>query len=135
MEDYKCGRPIVVIDDDPEDLDLIKELIRQLDLPYQVEAFLAPNSALSHLLSSPVSPFLIICDINMPKMDGFQLRSELLDAGGDIATAPFFFLSTSKSPGEIRLAQEYEATGFYQKAPSMEDMQEIVRTICLSVSQ
>ena len=122
-------KPIIIIDDDREDLELAAELARVLHIPNQVVVFDNPIAALDYLVDHCQSVLFIICDINMPKLDGFQLRGELMDKVPGIENIPFFFLSTSKSPGEVKLSEEYKVTGYYQKANSFDDQKDIVKQI------
>ncbi|MEO8174903.1 MAG: response regulator, partial [Sediminibacterium sp.] len=110
-------RPVIMIDDDPEDLDMTREMVEGFSIPNELITFMDPLEALASLVKMDGLPLLIICDVNMPRMDGFELRTELLKNPGT-EKIPFFFFSTSKSPGEIMLAQECKADGYYQKAGS-----------------
>ena len=118
-------RPVVMIDDDPEDLEMTRDLVRELAIPNEIITFSDPLDALTFLVKTENLPLFIICDVNMPKMDGFELRTELLK-NPDIQKVPFFFLSTSRSPGEIVLSQECKADGYYQKAGSFGEQQNIL---------
>ncbi len=113
-----------MIDDDPEDLDMANELVKGLHVPNRFISFSEPLTALSFLQTQDDLPMFIICDVNMPKMDGFELRTELLKHPG-MEKIPFFFLSTSKSHGETVLAQECKADGYYQKAGTFLEQEKI----------
>ncbi|MES2371630.1 MAG: response regulator [Bacteroidota bacterium] len=118
-------RPVIMIDDDPEDLEMTRELATELVTPSEVITFSDPVEALNFLVKTEHLPLFIICDVNMPKMDGFELRTELLK-NPDIQKVPFFFLSTSRSPGEIILSQECKADGYYQKEGSFSEQGKIL---------
>jgi CheY-like chemotaxis protein len=124
-------QPVIMIDDDPEDLEMTRELVKKFAIPNEIITFSDPLEALTFLTGTGTSPLFIICDVNMPKMDGFELRDELLKNPG-IQKVPFFFLSTSKSPGEIVLAQECKADGYYQKAGSFAEQEKILETMFTS---
>lgn len=118
-------RPVIMIDDDPEDLEMTRELVKELVIPSAVITFSDPVEALTFLVNTENLPLFIICDVNMPKMDGFELRTELLK-NPELEKVPFFFLSTSKSPGEIILSEEAKVDGYYQKAGSFSEQQKIL---------
>ena len=65
---------ILVVDDTPESLKLLVDLL--MDEGYRVRPTMDPKLALESALSNP--PELILLDVRMPGMDGF----ELFDAGG-----------------------------------------------------
>jgi CheY-like chemotaxis protein/anti-sigma regulatory factor (Ser/Thr protein kinase) len=83
-----ANRPrLVVIDDDP----LMSELLRlYLEPEYQVTCFNAADEALAALRRDP--PALVISDINMPQMNGLDLRQALLEKP-QTALTPFIFLT------------------------------------------
>jgi CheY-like chemotaxis protein len=64
---------VLLVDDDPDLLDLYRELLGQL--PSQPEIFTA-NSGPRGLAMLEAEPFrLLICDLKMPKVDGLQVLS------------------------------------------------------------
>src|SRR5204863_624006 len=64
---------VLIVDDDPEVLELYRETLAQL--PSRPEIFVANSGsrALSLLKGEPFR--LLICDLRMPKMDGLQVLS------------------------------------------------------------
>ena len=69
----KTNKRILIVDDEP---DLTKLCILTLEhYGYKVDAFNDPQEALSNF--RPGSYDLIILDIKMPKMDGFELYQEI----------------------------------------------------------
>lgn len=121
--------PIVVIDDDQEDLDLIRMIGRKLQSPNELLLFNNPVTALDYLQRASQEPALIICDVNMPLINGFQFRSRLLETLPSFLQVPFYFLSTSKSPLETQHAQELKVSGYYQKSGSFEGFRDTLKTI------
>ena len=59
---------ILLIDDEPDLLDLIKEILEQEG--YQI--FCATNGADGILLNARENPDLIVLDLRMPEMDGIE---------------------------------------------------------------
>lgn len=62
------ARTVILIDDDPDDLDIIKEMISSLDPSLVCISFIYPDEAMRVLLNHEliVVPDLIFIDINMP---------------------------------------------------------------------
>jgi DNA-binding NarL/FixJ family response regulator len=121
--------PIVVIDDDPEDLELIRVIGKKLHSPNEVLLFSNPLNALDYLQRVSQAPALIICDVNMPKINGFQFRTKLLEAIPAFLKVPFFFLSTSKSPFETKSAEDLNVDGYYQKSESFDGLRDTLQTM------
>lgn len=66
------ARTVILIDDDPDDLDIIKQTISSVDSSLVCISFIYPDEALHVLLSQElvVVPDLIFIDINMPGITG-----------------------------------------------------------------
>lgn len=66
------ARTIILIDDDPDDLDVIKQAIAAVDQALVCISFIYPEEALRVLLSEElvVIPDAIFIDINMPGLTG-----------------------------------------------------------------
>jgi len=64
---------ILLLDDDQDLLDLYKEILSQLPSRPEVSTSLTGSRAMSMLESEEFS--MLICDLNMPKMDGLQVLS------------------------------------------------------------
>jgi CheY-like chemotaxis protein len=70
--------PILVIEDDEDDKEIILEVFKTLDYGNEIIFFYDGNEALEYLNNNPdLKPFLILSDINMPKLNGFALRDQV----------------------------------------------------------
>ena len=80
---------ILCVEDDQETASLLAEALTELG--YTVE--LAPDggAALAKILAA--RPDLVLCDVRMPRMGGFELRQKLTEAGPAFANLPFVFLT------------------------------------------
>jgi signal transduction histidine kinase/CheY-like chemotaxis protein len=65
---------ILLVDDEPEILRLFIRMLATLDRPYQV--IQAPNGARALQLMRQRKPDMVILDLMMPEMDGFQVLHE-----------------------------------------------------------
>lgn len=83
---------VVLIDDDITILALVEEY---LSSDYDVTPFGNSQEALDYILSTP--PNIIISDIKMPSLDGFELK-RILSRHKQTSTVPFIFL-TGQSEG------------------------------------
>ena len=113
---------IWVIDDDGEDHELIEEIIKELKFKNPLKFFNGAKSMLNALDKEDSAPFIIICDVNLPGMDGFQLREKLLATPSNkFHSVPFIFWSTQASEAQIRKAFDLRAHGFFIKDARYED--------------
>jgi two-component system, chemotaxis family, chemotaxis protein CheY len=99
---------ILVVDDDPSILELLRLHLRSAGYEVQIaeDAIVAGHIVLKN------PPDLIICDVNMPYMDGFEFVAALK---GDktIPDVPVLFL-TSVDDGDNR-GRELGAAGYIVK--------------------
>jgi CheY-like chemotaxis protein len=91
---------IFCIDDDPDDLNMLRDVVKGIDKKYSIME--ARNGAeglkeLHAMKSSDEYPCLIVLDINMPKMDG---KSTFLSIKADprLSRIPIVIFSTSSNP-------------------------------------
>lgn len=122
--------PIVSIEDDADDQFLIKSVIEELNIPNEIIFFNNGLEALLYLETVNEQPFFIICDINMPVMNGLELR-ERIDENEYLRkkSIPFVFLSTADNPLVIETAYESTIQGFFKKENSFADLKERIRVI------
>ena len=102
--------PIVVVDDDETDLYLMERSHRKSGLDNRLVTFDGGPPFLAYVddldPSADEVPALVILDINMPGMDGFQVLDELRarDRFRDVPVALFY--SNSDSPEDRKRAAE-----------------------------
>jgi len=121
---------IIIIEDDKDDGDILKEVIDELG--YDNEVIILPDSTLvmEYLKKPNIAPFLIFSDINMPKMTGYELRDLVLaDPNLHDKTVPYIFFSTSSDPETIKTAYQKAAQGFFTKITDYEEYKSVVRKI------
>jgi CheY-like chemotaxis protein len=97
-----------------------------------IEFFGDGQQALAYLEKTKEQPFLILCDINMPRMNGIELRQRI-DASGYLRkkAIPFIFLTTAGEDRLVELAYTSTIQGFFQKAHSYEDLKQQLNMIVM----
>lgn len=88
---------VLVIEDEAELLDLLCEEIE--DLGHEV--YRAANGDEGLKAARKVRPDFICSDVNMPKMDGFQLKHALDEAGLATENLRFIFISAQASKADV----------------------------------
>jgi len=88
---------IAIIEDEAELRDLIRDEL--LDMSHEVRT--ASNGEDGLRVIRQMHPDIILADINMPRMNGFQMRSELKRSDPDLAAKPFIFVSAFASKADI----------------------------------
>jgi CheY-like chemotaxis protein len=107
---------LMLIEDDELDQMLIKDALAELSIKNPLKIFNNGEHALEFLTSTPDLPFLILSDINMPKMSGIELKQEIEKDGRlKQKSVPFIFLTTSSSEKDIKQAYNLNAHGYFTK--------------------
>ncbi|MHC0444683.1 response regulator [Flavobacterium phragmitis] len=121
---------IIVIEDDEDDRLMLGEIFESLDIPSKVTYFSDPTKVMGYLSGTKVKPFLILSDINMPGLNGYQLREKILSDGElEKKCVPYIFLSTSKAPLDVEKAFSYPIHGYFEKKFDFKEYQNIISGI------
>ena len=128
---------IFIVDDDTDDEEFIRDAMEELGLVNELKFFHKAEELLRELKNNSVIPFMVICDINLSGMDGFQLREEVLKDGTSGKSVPFIFWSTSASESQIKKAYDLAAHGFFIKGKTYKELKEGLNKIIIywSLSQ
>lgn len=115
--------PIVIIDNDLDDLDLIGDALQSIKVTNKVLLFSRATEFLKYMREDNESAFFILCDINMPNMDGIELF-KIISADPYLSTNcfPFLFFSTSAGHNQIDKAYEMNIQGYFKKPSTFDGL-------------
>jgi CheY-like chemotaxis protein len=122
--------PILLVEDDLDDQEFIVEALQLLGIRNRIEVFDNGQKALDFLNSSDQQPFLILSDVNLPIMNGLQLKSEIQQ--NDYLkkkSIPFIFLSTSADHKAVSEAFDLSVQGFFVKENTYDGIQNQLKQI------
>lgn len=124
------NKPLILVEDDSDDQEMIALALKDLNFKYEIKVFRDAESALEFLDTCEINPFLIVSDINMPKMDGLDFK-EAIESSDKLKnkSIPFVFLSTACSNLYIERAYSLKAQGFFEKGTSYEQLKNSLQTI------
>lgn len=122
--------PIVSVEDDADDQYLIRQVIQELGIPNQLIFFSNGQDALNYLEITVEKPFLILCDINMPIMNGIELRQRI-NASEYLKrkAIPFVFFTTAANKALVQIAYDATVQGFYQKSANYTGFHQQIKLI------
>jgi CheY-like chemotaxis protein len=124
------GGPIIIVEDDHDDQELLKEVFKELNIPNIIRFFSSCFKALDYLLTTIERPFLIISDINLPVMSGLEFRMKINENEQLKKKAiPFVFLTTAHNNNFIAKAYEISVQGYFVKPFTVKDLTEMLRMI------
>ena len=122
--------PIIIIEDDLDDQEILTEVFRKLDYPNKLIFFTDGQEALNYLNQPTTLPFIILSDVNMPKLSGFELRAKLkTDADLAVKCIPYLFFSTALNQKAVIDAYSMSVQGFFVKQSSMSELEKTMTVI------
>lgn len=122
--------PIVIIEDDPNDVDIIVAAHDLLNIPNKLKVFKDSFGVLNYLTEPSVQPLLVVSDVNLPKVDGISLYQNLLTIPDFVAKRiPYVFFSTA--PNRTSIGARISGCGYFVKPQNYFDYVELVQRILL----
>ena len=122
--------PIVVIEDDADDQEILVEIFTNLDYKNPVIYFSDSEEALQFLIDTKIKPFLILSDINMPKLSGFELRQKVhTNDDLNLKCIPYLFFTTTSAQKAVVDAYSQSVQGFFVKANSIDKLKNTIKKI------
>lgn len=119
------GLHVCLIDDDPDHVLLISRAIREVAGETTVQAIDDGAAALAALRQAEESPDLILLDINMAGLSGFDVLVEL-KADERLRRTPVVMLTSSELPADIMRAYELGASGYISKPSYLHDLRAVL---------
>ena len=122
--------PIIIIEDDKGDQELLNIAFEELNIVNEIIFFQDPEIALDFLITSTEEPFIILSDLNMPKLSGIELR-EKINTNEDLRLKciPYLFFSTSAEQKYVVDAYSKSVQGFFIKPNTIDALTKILATI------
>ena len=121
---------IVIIEDDQDDLDIFSEVFKELNIQNKVIYFIDGVAALEYLTNSQEKAFIIISDINLPKLNGFALREKIHNNEQlRLKCIPYLFFTTATDQRTVIDAYSHSIQGFFTKPPSYSELLRVMRNI------
>jgi len=121
---------IIIIEDDPDDKEILEEIFKKLNYANNVMYFFDGEKVLDYLIKSDDKPFLIISDINLPRLSGIQLRDKLHNNEQlRLRCIPYLFLTTSVSHRDVIDAYSKSVQGFFVKPAKFNELERLIKNI------
>lgn len=115
---------ILVVDDNEDDVLLLQESLRDLPAVNLVHSARDGEEAMAYLrregpYAAAPRPSLVLLDINMPKMNGFEVLNKMKD-DPQLRAIPVVMLTTSNRDADIETAYSCGACSFVTKPVSFD---------------
>jgi CheY-like chemotaxis protein len=122
--------PIVLAEDDADDREILKQAFNSLQVKNKLLFFDNGEQVIHYLKTTLDQPFIIISDINFPKMNGLDLRKHInADEQLKRKAIPFVYLSTTCSQQAVDKAYELMVQGYFVKEDNINQVEQTLRMI------
>ena len=122
--------PILILEDDQDDREIYETIMASLGVKNEIRFFEGGDDLLRYLQVTHEQPFIILSDINLPRMTGLELRRQI-DADEFLRrkSIPFVFLSTVESKEVVDEVYELTVQGYFVKKNVMSEVEKQVKQI------
>lgn len=122
--------PIIIIEDDLDDQEILTEVFKELNYNNEILFFGDGEVALEFLTNTKVEPFIIFSDINMPKLNGVELREKVHNNEDlRLKSIPYLFFTTTAQQEHVVDAYSKSIQGFFVKPDRYQELKRTIKII------
>jgi CheY-like chemotaxis protein len=125
---------VLVVEDDDSDAELISEILTRMNAIGRLVRAIDGRQALDVVTENAFRPNLILLDLNMPRMDGF----EFLAAAREMPLlrgVPVVVLTTSARYADVREALKGTASSYIVKPESVAELAEKIEKVLGTITR
>ena len=116
---------IVVVEDNPSDIHLLKMAFEEAHLDCDVLSFSDGEAALNYVRRNTAEPpAVIVIDVNVPRADGAEILTEIRKTA-HFDDVPVIAISSSSSPRDIKRIRELGGTLYLVKPADLDEFMKI----------
>jgi len=127
---------VLLAEDDLNDAFLVRRAFKKADLPHRLVHLLDGQQAIEYLSGAaldgtaitPGRPDLLLLDLKMPKVGGFEVLA-WLQQRPELKSMPVVVLSSSDHESDVRQARALGAADYFRKPGDPSELIGIVRTL------
>jgi CheY-like chemotaxis protein len=135
---YGTGIPVLHIDDDPNDRELLQTAVLHAEIPFQVHSVSDAEQAIAFLSGANLYadrarfplPSLILLDLKMPGSSGIEVLT-WVRSRPELSRVPVIVLSGSESAEDMRQAYASGANAYLIKPLAFNALVEMIRGVNL----
>lgn len=110
---------ILLIEDDMDDVDLLKDALDENKVLYQMEVIMEGDKVYKYLTDADVLPEIIVMDLNLPKTGGKQVLMEI-KSFSPFTKIPIVVLTTSSAKNDIDYCNSMGISKFITKPATID---------------
>ncbi len=115
-------KKILIIEDDRILMETTSDFLREEGY----EVLKAVDGAIGIEMACRFLPDLILCDISMPKFDGYQVYSKL-ESGFSTQRIPFIFMTAKAEREDVRMGMQMGADDYITKPINFKELKKTIR--------
>ena len=124
---------VLLVDDSPADIDLTREGLKRSRQHFQVSAVNDGAEAISYLrrqgkYAQTARPDLIVLDLNLPRMDGREVLTELKN-DPDLTPIPVVIFTTSQASSDVNHSYSHGANCYVCKPGNFPEYAAVVQSV------
>ncbi len=124
------GRPILLVDDDPDDIELTKRAFARSRVTNQIEVARDGSEALDRLLGPGAGPLpaLVLLDLKLPRVNGLEVLQQLRSEERT-RLLPIVILTSSREDRDLLEGYRLGANSYVRKPVDYAAFEDAVRQI------
>ena len=124
----KKALDILLIEDDIDDVDLLKDALMENDVHYQMQVIMEGDKVFNYLQTLETLPGIIVMDLNLPKTDGKEILQEI-KSSFPLIHIPIVVLTTSSSKEDIDYCNKMGISKFITKPATIDGWNATIHSI------
>ena len=125
---------ILLIEDNPADVELTRQCFRESRIPNEVHAALNAESAFAFLrhtgqFANAPRPDLVLLDLNLPGIHGRAILGAI-KGDPELQMIPVVVLTTSDADDDVREAYRLQANSYLCKPVDLDEFIELADAVC-----
>lgn len=125
---------ILLIEDNPADVELTRQCFRESRIVNEVHAALDADTAFAFLrhtgqFANAPRPDLVLLDLNLPGVSGREILG-VIKGDPDLQMIPVVVLTTSDADDDVREAYRLHANSYLRKPVDLDEFIELADAVC-----
>jgi DNA-binding response OmpR family regulator len=119
---------ILLVEDDIDDVDLLKDALLENNVHYQMAVIMEGDKVFKYLENIDTLPEIIVMDLNLPKTSGKEILQEI-KSKYSLTKIPIVVLTTSSSKEDIEYCNKMGISKFITKPATLEGWNNTIHSI------
>jgi len=124
---------VFMVEDNPDDIELTLEAFKESNREFNVNVAQDGIEAMKYLrrqgeFSGRPNPDLILLDLNMPRMNGFEVLEEL-NRDDKLKGIPVAVLSISQSENDMSKVRKLNARAYFVKPTGLDGLFDVIKSL------